>query len=139
MIRRGEEEQIHISSIASGPEDFSLASSQLIVDGVDRSPGATVDVDPTKSHVVGLRHTVYNADPRSLGDPIGVWRTCTTVYNETDMQPVSPGYDTEQADGGVGGGLSEINVGKISKPTTFRIKLWANQAQFASPPPSSSW
>jgi len=125
--------------IGSGSEDFYLISDQPVVDGADQLPGATIDIDPTLVHVVGLRHTVGNYDPRSFGDPIGVWRTCTTVYNETDGKPVSPGYDTEQADGGQGGGLSEIKVGKITKPTTFRITLWANQAQFAAPPASTYW
>ena len=128
-----------LRAIGSGPEDFYLISSQLVVDGKDVLAGATVEVDPAKVHVVGLRHTIGNNDPRSWGDPIGVWRACNTVYNETDGKPVSPGYDTEQADGGQGGGLGEVNVGKITKSTRFRIKLWANQNDSASPPSSSYW
>lgn len=128
-----------VQRISSGPEDFYLISSQLVVDGANQSPGSTIDVDPTTVHIVGLRHTVGNNDPFSIGDITGWWRTCTTVYNETDKAPVSPGFDTEEAQGGSGGGLSEVNVGKITKPTTFRIKLWANQAHTASPPASTYW
>ena len=141
-IHGNDDEELRVAGIgalSSGPEDFYLISSQLVVDGADQLPGSIVDIDPAAVHVVGLRHTVGNRDPRSFGDPIGVWRTCTTVYNETDRKPVSPGFDTEQADGGQGGGLSEINVGKITKPTQFRIKLWANQSQLASPPASTYW
>lgn len=130
-----------VQIISSGPEDFYLISDQLVVNGEDQSPGVPIYVDPTKVNVVGLRHTVGNRDPFSFGDPLGNWCTCTTVYNETDKHTVSPGYDSENAQGGSGGGLSEVNVGKITKPTTFRVKLWANQALTArdNPPPPSYW
>lgn len=139
MTERYRRERERVSGMPSGPDDFYLISSQLVVNGLNYADGATIAVDPTKVNVGGLRHTVGNNDPRSLGDPIGVWRTCTTVYDKTHSHGVSPGYDTEQADGGNGGGLSKVNVGKITTPTTFRIKLWANQNDGAPPPPASSW
>lgn len=124
--------------IGSGPEDFSLDYANLYVDGTPVLSGQIVEVDPETAHELMLEHNVLNADPRSWGDPIGVWRTCTTVYNVTDKVTVKA--VTAQADGGAGGGRPKINVGKISKPIiTFRIKLWANQNDGAVPPPSSYW
>jgi len=123
-------------SYGSGPEDFYLISSQLHVDDRLVSPN-TVQVDPERSHKIGLKHTVGNRDPRSAGDPFGWWRTCTAVYNETDRRAVKA--DTCEASGGSGGGTSHIDVGRITKPTRFRIKLWANQAHTAGPLPQGYW
>lgn len=123
--------------IASGPEDFSLGYANLFVDNAPVLSGETVEVDPETSHVLKLAHQVLNADPRSWGDPIGVWRTCTTIFNVTNNTPVVA--ITAQADGGSGGGNAQKNVGVITKPTIFRIKLWANQNDGAVPPASNYW
>jgi len=123
--------------IGSGPEDFSLNYANLYVDNTPVASGEEVDVDPETSHQLKLQHSVLNADPRSWGDPIGVWRTCVTVLNITDNKPV--GSKTAQADGGEGGGNAVLSVGKILKPTTFRVKLWANQNDGAVPPASGYW
>jgi hypothetical protein len=123
--------------IGSGPEDFSLDNDQLYVDDTPVESGEAVYVDPATTHKLYLPHNVLNADPRSLGDPIGVWRTCMTVYNVTDTKAV--GSSTSQADGGAGGGNPSVAVGKISKAITFKVKLWANQNDGAVPPSSAYW
>jgi hypothetical protein len=123
--------------IGSGPEDFSLDYANLFLDNAPVASGETLEVDPETSHVLKLAHSVLNADPRSLGDPIGVWRTCTTIFNVTDNAPVKA--ITAQADGGSGGGNAQQNVGVITRPITFRIKLWANQNDGAVPPASNYW
>lgn len=123
--------------ISSGPEDFSLNYANMYVSGLRVYSGDNVLVDPLVSHIIGLEHSVFNADPRSWGDPIGVWRTCVTIKNITDNVPVNSA--TSQADGGTGGGHPKITVGKISKPITYRIKLWANQNDGATPPASGYW
>lgn len=123
--------------IGSGPEDFSLDYANLFLDDAPVASGETVEVDPETSHVLKLAHDVLNADPRSFGDPIGVWRTCTTILNVTDN--VAVGAITAQADGSAGGGNAQKNIGVITKPVTFRIKLWANQNDGAVPPASNYW
>jgi hypothetical protein len=123
-------------AIASTPEDFYLINSKLKVDDTYYSDGDTVYVDPLTDHNVGMWFQIGNKSPSSVGDPLGVWRVCVTVYDETHSKAV--GYAQGDAQGGGTDATKQVNVGKITEPTVFRVKLWANQA-LASPPASSYW
>jgi len=126
-------------AIAGGPEDFRLLTCQLLLDDEPVTDGSMVAVDPLVDHYLGMSFDIANDSPgfNILEPPPGDWwRVCTTVYNETDRTTV--GFDSvdRRAYGGSGG--TKIKVGKITKPITFRVKLWANQA-LAAPPDSAYW
>jgi hypothetical protein len=123
--------------IGSGPEDFSLIWDQLYINGVPVESGEEVFGDPASQYEMQLGHNVANADPRSLGDPFGVWSTCMTIEDLTNQRAI--GSRTAKADGGAGGGNPVLNIGRITATRTFRVKLWANQNDNAVPPPQSSW
>jgi hypothetical protein len=133
--------------IGAGPEDFSATKSNVLVDGVEypatyapkHSPAEekTIAVDPTKSHNLGLKFSIVNADPG--GFP--TWSSCVTVYNMTDNTAVNYQRDCTH-DGSSGSGDAGINVGTITSAKKFRVKLWANQAGWPmqpAPPSNSYW
>jgi len=129
--------------IGSGPEDFTLISAQLYVDDTPVESGDEIEVDPETTHEIRLDHNVANADPRSWGDPIGVWSTCMTVYDVSNNRPL--GSVTCKADGSAGGGRGidapVLNIGRVPgpNPRILRVKCWANQNDNAVPPASNYW
>ena len=132
-----------MKGIGSGPEDFWLYNDQLYVDADPVADGATKEVDPEIDHELRLDYDVRNRDPYSWGDPTGSWDTYVSVYNETNASPVGGVSDGHQGEsGGPVGTPNRVPVGRITAPTTFRVKLWANQEYGAgahNPPPQSNW
>ncbi|TET41948.1 MAG: hypothetical protein E3J60_03460 [Dehalococcoidia bacterium] len=122
--------------ISSGPEDFSLLSSDLLVNDQPAAPGDTVEVDALKTSEIEVVYQIANADPRSWGDPIGVWRSCLTVFDVTNNRAIDSDLEDDSGYGCTD--KAGVKVGQINKPTKFRLKIWANQA-LASAPPKSYW
>jgi hypothetical protein len=120
----------------SGPEDFSIQQARWWVKDHELvSDGEVVQVDPGVNILIRSYHVINNAECGIF--PLNGWETCFTVKNITDNIPV--GAESNPADGEVGDGDSMVNVGKITKPTQFRLRVWANQDLGAAPPPSSAW
>lgn len=85
-------------------------------------------------------HAEYNIENLNPGWGLAaLWTTAMTVWDVTHASPV--GYDS--FGGHSGGGLltahDAVNVVMPSEPTTFRVKISANQAAWAGAPPTSEW
>lgn len=120
--------------MALGPENFSLDSATFYVDAVAVVSGDTVEVDPAVDHTIRARYKIRNEGANLFH----YWECCVTVYDVTNKRAVGSRNDHGQ------GGISDwkdrsIGVGRITKPTAFRIKIWANQDYDALPPPQTSW
>lgn len=119
--------------IAQG--DFARTQNDLYVNGVKRSWGVQIEVDPERNTEIALWWQIRNNNPGLFL----IWKGGFTIYNETGGYPV--GKIIKTCDGEYGGTivLAGVNVGKITTPTTFTIKLWANQSDIATWPPEESW
>ena len=71
---------------------------------------------------------------------IGWWRTCTTVYNETAKSAVDADtfIRTQPVNTWIRG-RDRIAAVVINTPTTFTVKLFANQEIAEERPPSRLW
>jgi hypothetical protein len=121
----------------SGPEDFSLDAGdnpKLWLNNEHRLyQGDAVEVDPATAQTLNCDSRILNAEPGfSL-----LWSICTTIYDVTHNRAV--GSKVDNADGGLGQANPTISVGKITTPTQFRVRVWANQAFQAAAPPAADW
>lgn len=119
-----------IQEISAG--DFSLAAvpkshldgtwiGGILVGGEDFSDGNVKEIDPTKSHTLNIGWTINNANPGWAP----AWDGGASLYNLTDDKEVD--WERSDADGKQGVGWESLVTGAISKPTTFRVNIFANQ------------
>lgn len=120
-------------TITGGPEDFYLDKATYEIDGQGIGDGDEVEVDPMKSQKLEVSWKIGNRHPGWAP----LWDGRVTVYDLTNGKKV----DTERKTGDltIGYGSPTLLLGTISKPTTFRINLMANQDHKAPEPALSLW
>ena len=121
-------------TIAGGPEDFYLQSATYEIGGQGIGDGDEVEVDPQRSQGLKVAWKIGNRHPSILTP---AWDGRVTVYDLTNGRKVDT--DRDNADGTVGYGHHTLSLGMISKPTTFRINIMANQDFNAPEPALSLW
>jgi len=124
--------------ISGGPEDFSMRSTypRYKVNGVEVDPSQPVIVDPGADTRLGAYYIIDNAE---CGFGLEAWwSTAISIRDITHNRPVGA-YRDDNANGEVGDGDPWINVGKITEPTEFRIRVWANQDWKAPLMPQGSY
>ena len=120
--------------MALGPENFSLDFLELYVDNTPVVDGDTVEVDPAISHSIRARYRIANEGASTFH----WWECCMTVFDVTHV--VAKGSRHENGQGWLSTTKDHsVNVGKITEPTEFRVRIWANQDQNAIAPPEGSW
>jgi len=120
----------------SGPEDFSLVYAKLwLYNEQQLFNGDAYMVPSTVAQKLNCDHKISNAEC-GFGFE-AAWSTLVTVKDITHN--VAVGYGESPADGEVGQGNPTINLGKITTPTQYRIRVWANQDFGALPPDQSKW
>ena len=85
-------------------------------------------------------HAEYNIENFNPGLLLAAWwTTAMTVYDVTHTSPV--GYDSfgEHSGGGLLTAHDAVNVVMPGEPTTFRVKISANQKAHAGAPPTAEW
>lgn len=82
-------------------------------------------------------HANYNIKNNAAG--LTWWSTSMTVYNVTAGVPVASDNFGQHSGGTVRSAADAINAVMPSVNTTFRVKIWANQAANAGAPPQSDW
>jgi hypothetical protein len=131
-----EGQPIQGARISNGPEDFSLQYARLYLNNQTQLfTGDVKVVDPTVNQSLNCDHVINNADC-GFGFE-AAWSTLVTIKDITHNTPV--GDKLSNADGEVGQGNPTISLGKVTVPTQYRIRVWANQDFGAAPPPSSQW
>jgi len=136
-IVKGKLVEVGVGNPGAGadPGGFTVTDNKLYIND-EVVTKDTVEVDPAKTSNVGLKFGIHNATPGVLRQ----WTTCTTVLDETKGESISS-FRT-QADGSDEDDISKIGVGRVTTPRRFRIRLWANQADwylYPDPPPESVW
>jgi hypothetical protein len=103
--------------------------------------GEALEVPQAKVINLGLDYHIRNLHTPILAPNWVIGVTCWDVTN--NKRAGSDDNTIPAAPGGVsdGYGKTYINVGTISKETTFKLKLWANQNELEHPSsiPDSSW
>lgn len=67
------------------------------------------------------------------------WTTCMTVWNVTDNVAVEADTAGQHLGSNLRSEADAINATGPSKATTYRIRIWANQAANAGAPDKSQW
>jgi hypothetical protein len=103
--------------------------------------GDVLEVPSQKPINLGLDYEIRNLHTPILAPN---WVIGVTVWNVTDNKRAGSTKNIIPAlPGGVsnGTGRDYVSVGAITKPITFRIKLWANQNETDNPSdiPDASW
>jgi len=122
----------------SGPEDFSLRpGTKLKVNHEEvMDPSQPVIVDPGADTTIGAYYIIDNAE---CGFGFEAWwSTAISIRDMTHNRPVGA-YRDDNANGEVGDGDPWVNVGKVTEPTEFRIRIWANQDWKAPLMPSANY
>jgi hypothetical protein len=122
--------------MALGPENFQIEVAEFYADDLRIYPGGSaIEIDPAVTHTVGARYKV-----RNVGAGITQWWSCCmTVYDVT--HGIAIGWAVDYGVGGVSDWKERhINVGYITEPTAFRVRIWGNQDYgIDTPPPESKW
>lgn len=82
-------------------------------------------------------HANYKISNSAAG--LTYWSTSMTVYNVTDSVAVGSDNFGQHYGTGVKTASDAINSTGPSKTTTYRIRIFANQAANAGAPPTSQW
>lgn len=95
------------------------------------------EVPAGASFEIHLKYNIRNFSPGTLA--AAYWSTCMTVWDVTRNRAV--GYDAFglHYGGGVLSAEDAVNVVMPATATTFRVKIFANQAANAGAPPESEW
>ena len=132
-----------IKEVVDGDWDVYSYNGWEKYDGTEQSftDGQTLEVPSGKSINLGLDYHIRNLHTPILAPN---WAIGVTCWNVTDYKRSgSDGNIIAAWPGGVsdGTGKTYINVGTISKPTTFKLKLWASQGETDNPAniPDSYW
>jgi hypothetical protein len=122
----------------SGPEDFSIrVGTKIKVNGDEvLVPTEPVIVDPGADTTLGAYYIIDNAE---CGFGLEAWwSTAISIRDMTHNRPVGA-YRDDNANGEVGDGNPSVNIGKVTEPTEFRIRIWANQDWKAPLMPSANY
>lgn len=92
------------------------------------------EVPAGKSFEIHAEYSIRNYNPGWTN-----WTTCMTVYDVTHAQPVGSDEYGNHFGGGPLSAHDAVNAVMPSEPTTFRVKISANQEAFAGCPPSAEW
>ncbi|MBU0778166.1 hypothetical protein KKF82_07900 [Patescibacteria group bacterium] len=120
--------------VAARVDDFEVTGLRIyaVVDGdeVTEVPGGA-------NFEIQARYEI-----RNYAAGITWWTSCMTAYDVTHDRPVEPkGYDATgtHLGGGPDAQVDAINATMPDGPTTFRVKIHANQKANAGAPPEEDW
>ncbi len=89
-------------------------------------------------------HAEYNIENFNPGGGLAaMWTTTLTVWDVTHGAPSNPlpAYDSfgSHSGGGLLTAHDAVNCFMPDEPTSYRVKLFANQAAWAGAPPTTEW